>query len=174
MNRTWMISDLHFGHENIIKYSNRPFETVEEMNSTIITNINKKVKNGHDLFILGDFCIGGNDMIADFCSQINGNKFLVLGNHDSKSPKRFRELGFDEVFKYPIILEEFYILSHKPVFLNDNMPYVNIHGHIHQNVELCESGGKNMYYNVCVEQLDYSPIDFNKIKEYYTVELEND
>ena len=52
------ISDLHFGHANIIKIDKRPFSDVEEMNQKMIENWNNKVKSDDWVYILGDFCWG--------------------------------------------------------------------------------------------------------------------
>ncbi len=72
----------------------------------------------------------------------------------------WKNVGFDEVIEYPIIYNGFHILSHEPMYLNENMPYMNIHGHIH-NLKY-ES---KQFFNVSVECIDYIPISFEKIKE---------
>lgn len=51
----WVTSDLHFGHKNIIKYENRPFKDIEEMDKAIIELWNKTVKKDDKIYILGDF-----------------------------------------------------------------------------------------------------------------------
>ena len=78
----YYIADTHFNHENIIKYCNRPFMSVDRMNECIIERWNKKVKAGDDVYILGDFCMGNQEEVDKFLRRLNGNKYLILGNHD--------------------------------------------------------------------------------------------
>jgi len=56
MTKTWFTSDTHFGHFNIIEYCNRPFKTVDEMNSKLIRFWNERVKPDDIVYFLGDFC----------------------------------------------------------------------------------------------------------------------
>lgn len=159
MAKVFLISDTHFNHFNIIKYCNRPFETIEQMNNTIIENWNKTIKPDDKVFFLGDFGFGTIEHLKELCSKLNGNKEIILGNHDqSKRPNQWRSIGFREAHKYPIIYRNFYILSHEPLFMNDTMPYLNIHGHIHGEC----LDGKN-HFNVSCEVLNYMPIDFEKL-----------
>ena len=84
-----------------------------------------------------------------------------MGNHDkARTVTWWKDVGFQDVSLYPIIVDEFYIFSHEPVYLNKNMPYANIHGHTHST---CYKN--KQYVNVSVEALDYKPIEFDKIKE---------
>jgi len=165
--KTFFISDTHFNHKNIMQYCNREFTSVEEMNKTIIKNWNSVVKNTDIVYFLGDLCLGGAEQIEFFTKQLNGRKRMVRGNHD-RSVALYLAAGFEEVSRNTIIVEEFYIASHKPVFLNPSIPYVNIHGHIHNTTQtLLNSDGKNLYYNVSVEMINYTPINFDEIKRYY-------
>ena len=84
--KTFVISDLHLGHANILRYSNRPYWTVEEMDSAIISEWNEVVEKGDVVYMLGDFCLGDMDIASKYFNQLNGN-ILVLNNrwhHDKR------------------------------------------------------------------------------------------
>ena len=55
----YFIADPHFGHNNIIKHCNRPFDNVHIMDQIIFDNINEVVGTDDTLYILGDFCFRG-------------------------------------------------------------------------------------------------------------------
>lgn len=79
-------SDIHFFHRNIIDYCNRPWDTVEEMNEGIIRNWNSVVRHDSTVFIIGDLAMGGRSkgpLLAKILARLNGNKYLVPGNHDT-------------------------------------------------------------------------------------------
>ena len=161
MAKVYLISDMHFGHANIMKYENRPFSTVEDMDNTIVNNWNKTVNKDDKVFILGDVSFYNKDKTRDIINRLRGYKTLIIGNHDKdRSLTWWKDTGFQEVYQYPIIYNEFYILSHEPLYLNENMPYANIHGHIHHL-----RYDSRQFYNVSVECIDYTPVDFEKIKE---------
>lgn len=85
--KTWITSDLHLGHANILKYcpwSRDHFSTVEEMNEGIVKNINSKVREDDILIIAGDICFSRPDVGVEFLKRINGFKKIVWGNHDKK------------------------------------------------------------------------------------------
>lgn len=81
---TFFTSDVHWGHKNVIKYSNRPFESVEDMNRQLIDNWNKTVKPTDYVFSLGDFAFGKIGFIIEVLQQLNGNIFMITGNHDEE------------------------------------------------------------------------------------------
>ena len=101
---TWIISDTHFGHENIIKYCNRPFSSVEEMDARMIKLWNNVVKKNDIVYHLGDFGVGNKEYISKIVSKLNGRIFLILGNHDSHPVKWYYDCGFARVYDKPIIL----------------------------------------------------------------------
>lgn len=80
---TWFTSDTHFGHTNIIRYSGRPFDTVEEHDVALIANWNDCVQQGDDVFFLGDFAFKNKQAAADIRKRLNGNIHFIEGNHDS-------------------------------------------------------------------------------------------
>ena len=98
---TWFISDTHFNHKNIIAYQNRPFASVQEMNTTMIENWNRTVSRKDEVFFLGDLSFKQNkDALRELIASLNGYKILLIGNHDRRySPEVWMELGFDEVYK---------------------------------------------------------------------------
>lgn len=162
----YVISDTHFGHYNIIKYCNRPFKTVEEMDSYIIEKWNSIIKKNDKVFFLGDFSNYNKQKNIEICNQLNGYKAIILGNHDhNKTYKYWNDIGFKEIYKYPIVLNEFMVLSHCPILnvVNDNT--INIHGHIH-NKTLGTAYQKhiNHFINVSVENINYVPVNLDKIQ----------
>lgn len=178
--KVWIVSDTHFGHTNIIKYENRPFwkkilglnttePDVHLMDETLIKNWNDVVGKGDKVFHLGDFSLVPKEPTKHILSRLNGYKILIMGNHDMRhSANWWKEAGFDEVSKYSIIYNQFYILSHRPIYLNENMPYINIHGHTHKiKQELTNEKGNPSYINVCVENTDYKPLLFAEITKQW-------
>lgn len=80
--KVFFTSDWHLDHANIIKYSNRPFTSVGEMNQTIIDNVNVKVGPDDTLYFLGDFCFNIK-RYEEFRRAIQcKNLHLIYGNHD--------------------------------------------------------------------------------------------
>lgn len=85
------------------------------MNEILIKRWNQVVKDGHVIFVLGDFAFCGKEPMREICNQLNGYKYLIIGNHDLKNTAFYRNIGFDEVSKYPIIFQNNWILSHQPM-----------------------------------------------------------
>ncbi|MBR0093251.1 MAG: hydrolase [Lachnospiraceae bacterium] len=77
----YYIADTHFGHANIIKHCNRPFETVEEMDDALIKNWNHVVSDKDTVYIVGDFAFRGLNW-KEYAKKIRGNKIFLNGNHD--------------------------------------------------------------------------------------------
>ena len=73
----YFISDTHFCHSNIIKYCDRPFKDVKEMNETIINNWNNIVTNEDIVYHLGDFCLSTDDEIKNIFNRLNGTIILI-------------------------------------------------------------------------------------------------
>lgn len=162
----YITSDTHLNHKAIIDFVDRPFNTVEEMNNTIIDNWNLEVSKYDKIYHTGDFSWGNKEVITGFVDRLNGYKILIKGNHDKKSNKWYHDAGFDDVIDGGLIIRDFLFLTHKPMFLNKHMPYVNLHGHLHNN----KMEG-NQYYNVGVELNDYKPILIDKILEKLNLEV---
>lgn len=91
------ISDTHFDHKNIIAFDDRPFQTVEEMNSALIVNWNKAVSSSDVVYILGDFHWGKAKEWPEILEQLNGQKELIRGNHDINMPMNPEVRKFSEM-----------------------------------------------------------------------------
>ena len=162
MSETFFIADPHFGHKAIIAYENRPFSTVEEMDQALIANWNGVVGKNDKVYLLGDFSFHPAELTAAIAKKLRGLKHLVIGNHDVKSVNAYYEMGFHRVYDCPIILDNFWILSHEPLYVNSNMPYANIFGHVHSNKIYADHSSQS--FCVSVERIDYTPISFTRIK----------
>lgn len=76
-------SDTHFGHRNIIKYSNRPFASVEEMNEVLIQRWNEKVGPKDEVYHLGDVAFATSEkQTKEILDRLNGKIYLIKGNHE--------------------------------------------------------------------------------------------
>ncbi len=155
----YFIADTHFGEENIRRYENRPFQSVVEMNETTIKNWNSVVSEDDEVYILGDFGAVNNEQ--DVLKRLNGIKYLVKGNHDTKSNEYYRNAGFKEVYDMPILFKNFWILSHEPIYVNSNMPYANLFGNVHNNPIIKDYSSQ--HFCVSAERIKYTPILFEDI-----------
>ena len=81
MSKVYFSSDHHFYHANIIKLCNRPFSSVVEMNETMVRRWNETVSPDDTVYYLGDFSLAFRP-VELFTYRLNGNKFLIPGNHD--------------------------------------------------------------------------------------------
>lgn len=84
----WFTSDTHYGHNNIIKYCNRPFADIEAMNAALIERWNQRVKPQDWVFHLGDFAMGGGGAGGNakaILDRLAGHKVLIRGNHDRRA-----------------------------------------------------------------------------------------
>lgn len=172
MSKIFLTSDLHFNHPNILKYEaeSRPFNTIEEMNETLIQNWNKVVSEVDDVFVLGDFFMGTIEGIEPILTRLNGKIHLIRGNHDTKNRlEYFKEKGIDihDIYYLPY-KGRYFILCHFPIaskeFINlvikDNSEVVCCYGHIHSNAE---KGYVNGTYHVGVDTNELTPIDLEQL-----------
>lgn len=166
----FVISDLHFGHKNIIKYENRPFENVEEMNKELIKKWNKKVKENDTIYILGDFCWLKGEETNKILEQLNGKKILIKGNHDRNflNDKKFNKDLFEAIYDYLVIKDnkQHYVLFHYPIaeFDGKENGYIHLYGHIHDTNPLLEDKLKHSY-NVGAIRHNFEPVNIEYFKE---------
>ena len=165
--KRYLIADTHFGHDNIIKYENRPFTTVEEMDRKLIELWNSVVGKDDLVYVLGDFTLSRRiSVIKTLVEQLHGRKILIMGNHDTRKPKDYIQCGFEVATRKPMMVESGVILMHEPFesseFIAPN--YIYLFGHVHNNHTLMDD-----YPNckcACVERIGYKPIDLDKTIRY--------
>ena len=73
------IADMHFGHKNVIRYDNRPFDSIEEMDKAMITLWNETVGDSDVVYILGDFSWYKEEKTAFILGCLKGHKVLIKG-----------------------------------------------------------------------------------------------
>lgn len=139
-------SDLHLGHKNVITSCGRNFTDVEEMNAVLIGNWNRKVTQEDEVYILGDFSYRSGVHVGTYLEQLNGQKHLLIGNHDIKWLKNVEDpsVYFESVAQMGTINMEnkLITLTHYPMLEWNRSRYARdqetstswlIHGHIHNN-----------------------------------------
>jgi len=96
--RIFFTSDNHFFHENIFKFTSRPFRDLSHMHEEMIKRWNAVVRPGDTVYVVGDFTNGGNSADREWAAnRLNGFKILVQGNHDKGQdlPKGFQAMVRD-------------------------------------------------------------------------------
>ena len=91
MSKIFYIADLHFSHFNCLRFDNRPFSTIEEMDEALINNWNSVVSDEDTVYILGDMFWCKVDKSIEILKQLNGKKRLIKGNHDRCHDNRFKK-----------------------------------------------------------------------------------
>lgn len=159
----YFIGDTHFFDEGIIKICARPFKGLRDMHRELINNWNNTVTEEDEVYLVGDLTSGDVDVVelAKIVDELNGKKYLIKGNHDNFENDFYREVGFEEVYDKPIILDGFWIVSHEPMFVTESAPYANIYAHVHNNPNYVDFSRRGAC--VSVERTNYTPISFEDI-----------
>lgn len=167
----YVISDTHFGHQNMYKFTyaladgverrvRAEFADAEEGDAAMIERWNAIVKPEDHVWHLGDVAMDRNSVLR-VVPRLNGHKRLVLGNHDLDKVKLYSEVGFQKIVSSA--RKGKYILSHIPLHPQSlgeltSKPLINVHGHIHEK----EPYGPQ-YRNVSVERINYTPIPLESL-----------
>lgn len=143
----FIISDLHFYHGNIIGFDGRPFESVHEMNQTLVDNWNAVVNPSDTVYVLGDmFYKAYNEDVQGILKRLNGTIIYVWGNHE-RALKRQPELvaeRFKETHDYLEVTvgskdtKKRLVMSHYPIPTFDGhfrKDVIHLYGHVHVTEE---------------------------------------
>jgi calcineurin-like phosphoesterase family protein len=165
-NQNWFTSDTHFGHENVIRYSNRPYKDKQEMDEGIIANWNSKVQPDDNVYHIGDVFFCQKARAIQILSRLNGKITLVMGNHD-KSIRRDNDFQryFHQVVDYlELTIEgQKMVLSHYPMMTWNGSGRGSwmLHGHCHGNLKYPFEA---KIHDVGVDPNHYVPISFQDVK----------
>ena len=125
---------------NILRFDQRPFVTVEEMEQVLISNWNSAVTNQDTVYILGDFCWGKEPDWIKILDKLNGNKVLIRGNHDLKNMSANLKSKFADIKDYKEIDDNgrIVIMCHYPILAYKHSFDPNtfmLFGHVHNNTK---------------------------------------
>lgn len=172
MTTIWFASDHHLHHDNIIKYSGRPFQNAVQMEDALVTYHNQLVRPQDHVYFLGDFSILRKkrewEQVIKSGRKFNGHKRLILGNHDHCPVEVYSEAGFEKIRGVWGGIDGI-MLSHIPVHPR-SLGYrfrANVHGHIHEQDEFAPVSHEGLlrpFINVCVENTDYRPITLDEVE----------
>lgn len=174
--RTFLVSDTHFGHDNMYRFTNydgtrvRPWaDNSTDGDAIMVERWNSVVRPEDRVYHLGDVAIPRRGLKV--LQQLNGRLILIKGNHDIFKLKEYAE--YFEDIRGSWKLDKF-ILTHVPIHQDSVAGWCRavIHGHLHGNrVQRRTWWGKTVedtrYFNVSVEQINITPIDFEEIRAKY-------
>lgn len=174
LDKMYLISDMHLGHTNIVKYCWRPFYRGNRIDTNLM---DEYLLSQIDLLPRKSILINLGDLFFNEYNKDEGKKrmainrmkdnkkicVLLMGNHDGKRVEKnveyFKKLGFDAVYKDPIYIPELDLcFSHEPIVTPENSTIKNIHGHIHNN---CAAGPRA--FNASVEEIGYKPVKLTDV-----------
>jgi len=164
----YFTADLHFEHANIIKFCNRPFDSVESMNKALINNWNSTVSHDDEIYILGDLT-GESGQARRFLPALNGKKYMIEGNHDMwLKQKKTIEYHFEWIKNYEVISTNGFrfVLFHYPIVEWDGFykGSIHLHGHIHNRAVSSSWNASNIRaFNVGVDVNDFKPVSIDEI-----------
>lgn len=151
---TWIISDTHFGHLNIVRYQSRP----ENHDELMVERWNERIGEDDDVLHLGDIFLGPKSDASELLLKLKGRKYYLRANHDRQSANWYAEYGFISLGKrvaWRAPNNDDVLFSHEPS--RDYGWKINIHGHIHKNGYPPDVDMNRDYRNVSVEVMDYRP-----------------
>ena len=133
----YYISDMHFGHKNVLRFDSRPFADVELMDEVLIHNWNERVTDDDTVYVLGDAFWKNEENSVRIMQRLKGHKHLIRGTHDRVHGRlRFQ---WESIEQYAEINDEnkLVILSHYPIPFYKNQHYgaVMLYGHVHNTQE---------------------------------------
>lgn len=180
MSEIWFWADCHFSHANIIKYCNRPFQSVEEMDEILVARWNDRVSNSDKIYLLGDFMFTRRKNEPDaLLDRLNGQKFLIIGNHDAKPTRNAKGWNATYRLKKIVVDNQKIVLCHYPMFSWQGSCHGSwmLHGHCHGTLQTAPvySGvdwNKLLMKDVGADVCPY-PLSFEEIRDEMNRKINN-
>ena len=170
MSKIYFTSDHHFGHANIIRFCNRPFANVEEMNETLIARWNEKIQPQDEVYHLGDFGLNSKEELAAILDRLNGKKYLIVGNHEGAAlqnkskfqwTKEYHELKVNDPECANGVQRIILFHYAMRVWRSDHRGTWHLYGHSHNNLpDIAES----LSFDVGVDAHDFYPLSYEDVK----------
>ena len=170
---TWFTADTHFGHANIIRYSRRPFDSVQAMDAALTANWNRVVRPSDAIYHLGDFTLAGPETAAGYFGRLNGRIAVVPGGHDRRWLKQMEyhsKSGAPVEILPPLVTlklpvpgldqAQLVVLCHYAMRVWDRSHYGSWHlfGHSHGNLPPWKNS-----LDVGVDCWDYQPVSIEMV-----------
>ena len=186
--RIFFTSDLHFGHQNILKFCKRPWNTTEEMDEALIERWNSVVEENDFVFNLGDFAFAPDRRWKELLSRLNGRHFLILGNHDiTRWPgdpvmKLFEEVHQQLILKIDgrwVYLNHYPFLCYGGSWRGPQNAVYSLHGHVHSGPDCSGKDCDRLnilfpyQYDVGVDNNNYTPISWEEVQEKIAYQIEH-
>ena len=171
MSKIFFTADTHFGHKNIIKFSDRPFKTIQEMNEEIIERWNNKVGPDDMVYHLGDVGLCSSSKLRKILDRLNGKIHLIRGNHESAAEdchsrfewiKDYHELEVPDPDAFKGV--RFIALFHYAMRVWNASHYGTWHLYGHTHGEL-EDLSDSLSLDVGVDCHDLEPLSYEEIKD---------
>ena len=169
----YFTSDTHFGHANIIKYCDRPYSSLSEMDENLVVNWNKVVRPNDSIYHLGDFTLGREEEARAYFSRLNGKISVIPGGHDKRWVSKgeyISKSGYPVVVLSPLEtvkvnisgITQLIVLCHYAMLVWDRSHYGSWHlyGHTHCNLHPLPNS-----LDVGIDCWNYFPVSLEQVAE---------
>lgn len=162
----YFTADYHFGHEEIINLTSRPWKNTSKMDKDLVKNHNDIVGIDDDIYIAGDISLATKSYrgyLENIIKKLNGRIHLIQGNHDIADSRFWSEIGIFSVH-YPYLEVDEFVIVHDPSLslVDRSRPFLC--GHIHDLFTF-----KKNVLNVGVDVWNYKPISLDEVRRYFLV-----
>ena len=161
----WFTSDTHFGHANIISYSDRPYGSVREMDDAMIDNWNARIRAEDTVWHLGDFVFRNSVPAASYLTRLAGEKHLIWGNHDGAETRSLPGWTSSQPYAEITVEGTRLVLFHYAlrVWNRSHHGAIHLYGHSHNSLpgdsQCCDVGVDNPAWG-------YRPVRLSEIMRF--------